>query len=585
MQRAQQQPVGLKYGYLMKCSQKLKNWDNTWFVLGTQELTYFKRGAAVPKTIDLQQAVSIVSADVGDSKRAHSFKIACPGSRPLILAAETSEQADEWIAAIRAVASLYAPPPETNNGPPKLTQDNRNMLDCTLRIVQSTGNLVRAAAQSNVSGVYSKLILDSLSMSALMCGTTGRVVVYKPKVQSGGQRFTQSVTETMALVVKYKHTYQAARKRAGISTSKGKNSNEDPIASVTSPLDSLIEVIERTVLNWMPNTIDPELTKPLDIEESLSEDEIEEMNEKGENSGNSISPYVSPFFIDLSAAAPPCKKNWDLLADECAGLVNYMESLGRGAKTPLKLATPMVIDQARGFLSLSRHMHVENEPSNPNEDFAFLPEDQFSVIKQQIMGSASAIDFQTGSISLVCDSAPPQIIDVISHSHGISSALCRLPIAIRKHKTKTLVTVVENIGSFSFSLARLVTQMMEHENFLRDPVRGRTALRDAAHAVQYIAIHMLSQCAFLIDFDYRVSDILPFTDTAKLLALSVSNVLESIRRQLTNPPTSSSKKAKDSNSNSANTKRKLASELTDAKTGSMVFWFGLVGQKANVLLD
>lgn len=37
-----------------------------------------------------------------------------------ILAAETSEQADEWIAAIRAVASLYAPPPEAPGGPPKV---------------------------------------------------------------------------------------------------------------------------------------------------------------------------------------------------------------------------------------------------------------------------------------------------------------------------------------------------------------------------------------------------------------------------------------------------------------------------------
>lgn len=93
-----------------------------------------------------------------------------------------------------------------------------------------------------------------------MCGTTGRVVVYKPKVQSGGQRFTQSVTETMvlisfiiiiiiivwfvliciikALVVKYKHTYQAAKKR--VDASKGKA--EDPLAEVNSQLESLIEI-------------------------------------------------------------------------------------------------------------------------------------------------------------------------------------------------------------------------------------------------------------------------------------------------------------------------------------------------------
>lgn len=38
-----------------------------------------------------------------------------------IVAAATSEQADEWIAAIRAVSSLYAPPPETPNGTPKVS--------------------------------------------------------------------------------------------------------------------------------------------------------------------------------------------------------------------------------------------------------------------------------------------------------------------------------------------------------------------------------------------------------------------------------------------------------------------------------
>jgi hypothetical protein len=576
MQRAQQQPVGLKYGYLSKSSQKLKRWDDTWFVLGTQELTYYNRGAALKKTIDLQQAVSLVAADVGDAKRAHSFKLTTASfPRPLILAAETSEQADEWIAAIRAVATLYAPPPESPNGTPKLTPDNRNMLDCTMRIVQSAGKLVCAAAQSGVPGVYSKLILDGLSMSALMCGTTGRVVVYKPKVQSGGQRFTQSVTETMALAVKYKHTYQAARKKI---ESRGKA--EDPLASVNSELESLIEVIKRTVLNWMPNTLDPELTKALDAEEPAQEGELDEeedtKNEKGEITS---SPYVTPFFIPQSSTPPPCRKHWDVLVDECVSLISYMESLNKGAGSPLRRPSAATLSHATSFVQLSRRMReTPNIPYIPEEEITTgLSDEQFSLMKQQILGSASTIDYFTTSVGLTTnDTVPSQIVDIISHAQGISSALAKLPRAIKKHRTKTLVSAVENLGSFSYSIARLVSQMLEQENFLCDQ-RARSSFREEVHAVQYIAIHLLTACTSLVEHDFRAADILPFTDTAKLLALGVANTLESVRNQLA-PAHATQAHATHAHAE----KRKLASELTDAHTGSMVFWFGMVGHKASV---
>jgi len=194
-------------------------------------------------------------------------------------------------------------------------------------------------------------------------------------------------------------------------------------------------------------------------------------------------------------------------------------------------------------------------------------------MKQQLMGSISSIDYHTANIGLVCnESVPPQIIDVISHAYGISSALSKLPRAIKKQRTKTLVSAVENIGSFSFSLSQLITQMVDHENFMRDPARGRHTLRDEVHAIQYIALHMLALCATLVTGEYRAQDILPFTDTAKLLALSVTNTLESVRHQLT---PAKRKRA---------SPRKLASELTDAATGSMIFWFGLVGRDASIHL-
>lgn len=96
----------------------------------------------------------------------------------------------------------------------------------------------------------------------------------------------------------------------------------------------------------------------------------------------------------------------------------------------------------------------------------------------------------------------------------------------------------------------------------------------------------MSLCNALVELDYRVNDILPFTDTAKLLALAVSNTLESLRNQLAparNAQTHASASAQDAKAQ-AHGKRKLASDLTDSATGSMVFWFGLVGQKASVHL-
>lgn len=106
--------------------------------------------------------------------------------------------------------------------------------------------------------------------------------------------------------------------------------------------------------------------------------------------------------------------------------------------------------------------------------------------------------------------------------------------------------------------------MVDHENFLREPARGKQTFRDEVHAIQCIlflyiyylllfltlslsiyfillfslsdiALHMLALCNTLIASDYNVHDILPFTDTAKLLALSVTNTLESIRHQLEMP--------------------------------------------------
>jgi hypothetical protein len=57
---------------------------------------------------------------------------------------------------------------------------------------------------------------------------------------------------------------------------------------------------------------------------------------------------------------------------------------------------------------------------------------------------------------------------------------------LQKQRTKTLVSAVENIGSFSYSLSQLITQMVDHETFMRDPARGRYTLRDEVHAVQCI---------------------------------------------------------------------------------------------------
>lgn len=556
---------GLKHGMLFKCSQKLKLWATAWFVLGTQELTYYKSVVSEPKIIDLKQVVSIVAADVEDAKRAHSFKLSSPSfPRTLILAAATSEQADEWIAAIRTVASLYGPPPESPNGPQKLTPDQKNILQYTTEIVQNTGTLISAAAAASsiVPAVYNKLLLDNLSSASLLCATTGRVVVYKPKIQTGAQRFNSSVVDLQALLVKYKHTFQAARSKAD---AKGKET--DPLAPAVTALDTLIAIVERTITSWLPTQLDPDLTKP------LSEFTPEKEEEEEEKVDGSLSPYVSPFFVNPAASPPPCKKHWDLLIGECAEMIAYMETLGKDESSLFKLPPPTTMEQAKAFLTMSKRLH-DSPPTNPStENLTSIPEEQFSLMKQQILGSASSIDYHTASIVMICDeNVPPQLIDVISHTFGISSALAKIPRAVRKHRTNTLVSAVENIGSFSFSLSKLIIQMVNHESFLRDPARGKFTLRDEVHAIQYIAMYMLSQCVAVVEGNYQPADILAFIDNAKLLALSVTNTLESVRHQLT---PAKRKRA---------SPRKLASELTDAATGSMVFWFGLVGQEASVHL-
>lgn len=65
----------------------------------------------------------------------------------------------------------------------------------------------------------------------------------------------------------------------------------------------------------MPDLIDPELTKT-DMGDEVGVEENEE--EEKEPS----SPYISPFFVNPNASPPPCRKHWDLLADECSNLVS-----------------------------------------------------------------------------------------------------------------------------------------------------------------------------------------------------------------------------------------------------------------------
>lgn len=77
----------------------------------------------------------------------------------------------------------------------------------------------------------------------------------------------------------------------------------------------------------MPNTLDPELTKPLDAEEPVQEGEQEEEDDiKNEKGDATSSPYVTPFFTNHSSTPPPCRKHWDLLVDECVSLISCIFS-------------------------------------------------------------------------------------------------------------------------------------------------------------------------------------------------------------------------------------------------------------------
>jgi len=147
-------------------------------------------------------------------------------------------------------------------------------------------------------------------------------------------------------LIKYKHTLQEARTRAGGDKSKGKES--DSLTAVTTPLQALIDVslssphppsptppplphliylfdfkkiMDQTIKAWMPQVLDADLNKPLEEFAAKDEEEEEEGGEEEKVEKGQVSPYVSPFFMNLSTSPPPCKKHWDLLVDECAGMV------------------------------------------------------------------------------------------------------------------------------------------------------------------------------------------------------------------------------------------------------------------------
>lgn len=112
-----------------------------------------------------------------------------------------------------------------------------------------------------------------------------------------------------------------------------------------------------------------------------------------------------------------------------------MESLAtKDNKDNHKLPPMSAIEQAKEFLVVSRQFHDTPATPNPPDETirSVLPEEQFSLIKQQLLGSTSAIDYHAANVSFVCtESTPPHLIDVITHAQGISSAISKLPRALR----------------------------------------------------------------------------------------------------------------------------------------------------------
>eukprot|EP01111_Echinosteliopsis_oligospora_P000238 TRINITY_DN10213_c0_g1_i1.p1 TRINITY_DN10213_c0_g1~~TRINITY_DN10213_c0_g1_i1.p1 ORF type:complete len:136 (-),score=27.79 TRINITY_DN10213_c0_g1_i1:103-510(-) len=100
-------PLGLKCGYLYKCSLRFKRWRQCWFVLDWKDIAYYEDQFDHAKNISLKNHCSVLEAEADDVKRPNSFKVAIQ-TRTFILSADSRENMESWIHAIRAISGLHS---------------------------------------------------------------------------------------------------------------------------------------------------------------------------------------------------------------------------------------------------------------------------------------------------------------------------------------------------------------------------------------------------------------------------------------------------------------------------------------------
>jgi hypothetical protein len=187
-------PVGLKFGYLYKCSFRFKRWKQSWFVLEYKDLVYYDNDQFdAPKVISLKSQCSVLEADVTDAKRPFSFKVAIQ-KRTFVLSAESRSTMEAWIYAIRAISGLHAPPTTIGRSSVlSLSDQATQLMQSTADIIDLCSKLIRAASMCSVPGIYDLSKLERIGDDAIKCAASVRVVIHKPNIQSAQQQVLAAI--------------------------------------------------------------------------------------------------------------------------------------------------------------------------------------------------------------------------------------------------------------------------------------------------------------------------------------------------------------------------------------------------------
>lgn len=102
----------LKEGWMTKQGGKIKTWKKRWFTIVGQTVSYYdKPGKKLMGTLDLALATGVESAP--ECKKQPAFKVIIPSARTYYIVANTQEECQDWINAMKSAMSGGSKPSAT----------------------------------------------------------------------------------------------------------------------------------------------------------------------------------------------------------------------------------------------------------------------------------------------------------------------------------------------------------------------------------------------------------------------------------------------------------------------------------------